>query len=147
MFELKDFAIIMIDRDGYIQSWNRAAERIKGYTEDEIIGKNFRIFYPEKDRKEGKPNKLLQTAIQEGRAIDKGWRIHKDGSKFWGSVVITAIHNNEGEIIGFTKITQDLTKQKNLENRSDRDTENKSNHSRFEGLSGLIKCGNFLTTE
>lgn len=142
MFELKDFAIIMIDRHGYIQSWNHAAERIKGYTEDEVIGKNFRIFYPEKDRREGKPDKLLQTAIHEGRAIDKGWRIHKDGSKFWGSVVITAIHNNEGEIIGFTKITQDLTKQKNLENRFSNIIENAPDSMLLVDREGRIQITN-----
>jgi PAS domain S-box-containing protein len=113
--EIEDYAILMINPDGVILNWNKGAEKIKGYTEAEIIGKNFRIFYPEEDKEAKLPDKLLKEARDNNRATHEGWRVRKDGSKFWGNVVITAIHGNSGEVIGFTKITRDLTERKEAE--------------------------------
>jgi PAS domain S-box len=142
MFELDEYAIIMIDKEGYILSWNKAAERIKGYTEEEIIGKSFRIFYSKEDRDKGKPDSLLRTAATQGRAKDKGWRIRKDGNKFWGSIVITSIHDPNGEIIGYSKITQDLTNQRKLETKFKNILENAPDSILVVDKEGSIKVVN-----
>ncbi len=92
--EIEDYAIILLDVNGNIINWNRGAERIKGYSAYEILGKNFRQFYTQKDLDFGKPDMLIEKARNEGKAIDEGWRIKKDGSAFWGSVTITARHND-----------------------------------------------------
>ncbi|HEY0656024.1 MAG TPA: PAS domain S-box protein [Chryseosolibacter sp.] len=113
--EIEDYAILMIDPSGKVLNWNRGAEKIKGYKAEEIIGKNFRIFYPEKDRQELLPDKLLAEASKNNRAQHEGWRVRKDGSKFWGSVVITALHDDDGNVIGFSKVTRDLTERKQAE--------------------------------
>ncbi|PZF70981.1 PAS domain-containing sensor histidine kinase [Taibaiella soli] len=110
--EVEDYAIILLDKDGLIQNWNRGAEKIKGYTEQEIIGKSFEIFYSEEDRKNKVPQTLIRKAATEGKATTEGWRIRKDGSRFWGSIVITALHDSKGALIGFTKVTRDLTERK-----------------------------------
>jgi PAS domain S-box-containing protein len=110
--EVKDYAILMLDIDGNILNWNKGAEIIKGYSSTEILGKNFRLFYTEKDREEDLPEKLISTAIREGRVEHKGWRVRKDGTTFWGTVTITATHNDEGIVNGFIKITHDLTEKK-----------------------------------
>lgn len=110
--EVQDYAIIFLDTDGIIKNWNKGAERIKGYSSDEIIGRHIRVFYPEKDCDRGLPDKLLHEAINKGRTSTEGWRIRKDGTRFWASIVITALHDDDGKHIGFTKITRDLTKQK-----------------------------------
>jgi PAS domain S-box-containing protein len=115
--EIEDYAIILLDKDGNIENWNKGAEKIKGYKAIEIIGKNFSIFYTEEDLKNNRPHNLINRAIENGNAKDEGWRVRKDKTKFWGSVVITAIHDDKGEVIGFTKITRDLT-----EKRSERNT-------------------------
>lgn len=107
--EVEDYAIIMLDLDGTILNWNKGAERIKGYTEKEIVGQNFRIFYLPEDRQSGLPEKLILEAIKTGRAKHEGLRVRKNGNKFWGTIVITALHNDKGEVIGFTKVTRDLT--------------------------------------
>jgi PAS domain S-box-containing protein len=106
--EIQDFAIILLDLDGTILTWNRGVERIKGYRENEILGQNFRIFYMPQDREEKLPEQLLDLAKREGRAKHIGRRVRRDGSIFWGSVVITALHDDEGEVIGFTKLTREL---------------------------------------
>ena len=106
--EIKDYAIILLDSDGTILTWNKGAQTIKGYTEEEIIGQNFRIFYLPRDREEGLPEKLIDLAIREGRARHIGRRVRKDGTIFWGSILITALHDEEGEVIGFTKLTKEL---------------------------------------
>jgi PAS domain S-box-containing protein len=111
--EVKDYAILMLDIDGNILNWNKGAEMIKGYTASEILGRNFRLFYTEKDREEFLPEKLISIAIKEGRVEHRGWRVRKDGTTFWGTFTITPIHNEEGVINGFIKITHDLT-EKNL---------------------------------
>lgn len=110
--EIQDYAILLLDRDGTIENWNRGAERIKGYKADEIIGNNFRLFYTPEDRAIDKPGKLLQIAYLQGRAEDEGWRVRKDGSKFWGTIIITALHDEDNNVIGFAKVTRDLTERK-----------------------------------
>ena len=112
---VRDYAIFMLDPQGYIQSWNAGAEKIKGYKADEIIGTHFSIFYPEDDLKRDKPGYELKEAAEVGRFEDEGWRIRKDGSRFWANVVITALRNKEGTLRGFAKITRDLTERKYAE--------------------------------
>ncbi len=106
--EIQDVAIILLDIDGTILSWNKGAQLIKGYTRDEIIGQNFSIFYMPLDRQAKLPEKLLALAAKEGRAKHIGRRVRKDGSIFWGSMLITALHNSENVVIGFTKLTREL---------------------------------------
>lgn len=110
--EVQDYAIILLDKDGNIEDWNAGAEYIKGYTANEIIGKNFRIFYTETDREQKLPEILIDLAVRKGRAHHEGWRVRKDGTKFWGSITITALHGAGGNIIGFSKVTRDLTEKK-----------------------------------
>jgi len=107
-----DYAIFMLDPDGHVTSWNVGAERMKGYTADEIVGQHFSRFYSEEDRAEGRPRAGLETARREGRFETEGWRIRKDGTRFWASVVIDAIHNDAGALIGFAKITRDITERR-----------------------------------
>ncbi len=106
--EVQDFAIILMDVDGTILSWNAGAEKIKGYKADEIIGQNFRIFYMPRDREAGLPEQLIELAKKEGRAKHIGRRVRKDGTIFWGSILITALHDDDGEVIGFTKLTSEI---------------------------------------
>jgi PAS domain S-box-containing protein len=107
-----DYAIYMLDPVGTITSWNPGAQRFKGYTADEILGQNFSRFYSEEDRMAGVPSRALETASREGRFEAEGWRIRKDGSRFWASVVIDSIRNPMGTLIGFAKITRDLTERR-----------------------------------
>jgi PAS domain S-box-containing protein len=115
--EVEDYAIILLDKDGTILNWNKGAQKIKGYRDEEIIGKNFEVFYPKEDRENGVPGKLIKTAIVHGKAAIEGWRVRKDGSRFWGSTVITALHDDEGNVVGFTKVTRDLTEKKKAEDQ------------------------------
>ena len=110
--EIQDHAILLLDRNGTILNWNKGAESIKGYPAREAIGKNFRVFYPAEDQQNHLPEKLIDQAIRSGKAAHEGWRVRKDGSYFWGSVVITALHNEDGSVIGFSKVTRDLTERK-----------------------------------
>ncbi|HYK47843.1 MAG TPA: PAS domain-containing protein [Parafilimonas sp.] len=110
--EVEDYAILLLDKDGFVQNWNKGAEKIKGYRADEIIGKNFRVFYRKQDQRRKLPEKLISEAVTTGKASHEGWRVRKDGTKFWGSIVITALHNEAGDIIGFSKVTRDLTERK-----------------------------------
>jgi PAS domain S-box-containing protein len=110
-----DYAIFTLDREGRVSSWNAGAERIKGYTRDEILGRHFSSFYMEEEREAGIPMKGLQKAETDGRWETEGWRVRKDGSRFWAHVVIDAIHNDAGELIGFAKITRDATERKDAE--------------------------------
>ena len=114
---MEDYAIILLDETGIVQNWNMGAEKIKGYHAHEIVGKNFRIFYTDESREENLPEKLLEEARIRGKALQEGWRVRKDGSRFWGSTVITALHNQEGTIIGFSKVTRDLTERKSAEEK------------------------------
>lgn len=112
---VQDYAIFMLDPEGRVRSWNSGAERIKGFSRAEILGSHFSRFYPPEDIRTGKPQKMLALARRMGRAEDQGWRVRKDGSKFWAQVTITAIRNESGELIGFGKVTRDLTDQKRAE--------------------------------
>jgi len=106
--EIQDYAIILLDLDGTILTWNKGVEKIKGYKADEIIGQNFNIFYMPSDRQENLPQRLIDHAKKEGRAKHIGRRVRKDGTTFWGSILITALHDEEGNVIGFTKLTKEL---------------------------------------
>jgi PAS domain S-box-containing protein len=108
---VQDYAIFMLDVQGHVTSWNTGAERIKGYGISEIIGKHFSIFYPEEDLRAGKPQRELVIAAKEGRLEDEGWRLRKDGSRFWANVIITAIRNDAGKLLGFGKVTRDYTEK------------------------------------
>jgi len=107
-----DYAIYMLDPDGTVASWNAGARRFKGYEEQEILGQHFSRFYTEADRVAGMPERALKTALEAGRFEAEGWRVRKDGSRFWASVVIDAIHDDDGELFGFAKITRDITDRK-----------------------------------
>ncbi len=114
---VKDYAIFMMDPTGHIVTWNKGAERIKGYTADQIIGKHFSIFYPPEDNEWGKPGWELKVALEEGRFEDEDWRLRRDGTRFWANVIITALFE-DGEHVGFAKVTRDLTERRNAELRA-----------------------------
>jgi PAS domain S-box-containing protein len=115
--EIQDYAIILMDENGIIRNWNKGAEKIKQYTEEEIIGKHFSIFYLQEDLDTNLPQKLITEAKETGRAGQEGWRKRKDGTKFWGSITITAIHDDNEHVIGFCKVTRDLTEKKIAEDK------------------------------
>ena len=100
---VQDYAIFMLDPDGYIISWNTGAQRLKGYLGAEIIGRHFACFYPPEDVQNGKPEAGMKAAARDGRFEDEGWRLRKDGSRFWASVVLTAVCDDKGQLIGFAK--------------------------------------------
>ncbi len=106
---VRDYGIFMLDTGGHIISWNAGAERIKGYTEQDILGKHFSVFYPPEDVAAGKPAEELRCAVAEGRLEDEGWRLRKDGTRFWANVIITALFDDDGELCGFGKVTRDMT--------------------------------------
>lgn len=110
--EIEDYAIILLDNNGHIENWNKGAQRIKGYKAKDIVGRSFTTFYTDEDQAENLPQTLLEKAREKGTARDTGWRKKKDGSLFWASVVITAVHDNDGSVIGFIKVTRDLTDMK-----------------------------------
>ncbi len=112
---VRDYAIIRLDKSGHIASWNAGAEQIKGYREDEIVGQHFSRFYPREEIERGKPDAELRTVAAEGRFEEEGWRVRKDGSWFWASVVITALHDDAGQLRGFVKFTRDATERRRLE--------------------------------
>ena len=117
--QVADYAIIGLDPQGVIQTWNLGAERLKGYTAEEAIGRSFAMFYPEPDRQSGLPMKLLSSARESGRVEHTGWRVRKDGSRFWGDVVITALHDDAGNLTGYAKVTRDRTDLKSIEDAQD----------------------------
>lgn len=110
-----DYAIFMLDPDGMVSTWNSGAERIKGYHVLEILGRHFSLFYPPQARIDGLPERMLRTAAAEGRCTDEGWRLRKDGSAFWASIVITALRDANGGLLGFGKVTRDLTERRAAE--------------------------------
>lgn len=134
--QLTDYGIFMLDEKGRIVSWNEGARRIKGYNADEIIGKYFSIFYPEEDLINGKPAHELRVARAEGKYEEEGWRLRKDGSRFWASVVITAVYNNEGVHIGYSKVTRDLTERKESEQAL------RDSYERYRQLANELKAAN-----
>ena len=110
-----DYAIFMLDAEGYITSWNAGAQRIKGYLAEEIIGQHFSRFYTEEDQRNGVPQRVLQSAARLGKFEGEGWRVRKDGSRFWANALLDAIVGPDGEVIGFAKVTRDLTEKRNIE--------------------------------
>ena len=110
-----DYAIFMLDPNGRVSTWNMGAERIKGYTADEIIGQHFSIFYPQEAKDSGWPDHELRVAAEKGKFVDTGWRLRKDGTTFWANVTITALRDDAGQLLGFAKLTRDLTQAKRAE--------------------------------
>src|SRR5438045_1745211 len=104
-----DYAIYLLDADGYVASWNRGAQRFKGYDADEIIGQHFSVFYTPEDRADGLPARALKIAAEEGKFEQEGWRVRKDGTRFWTSVVIDPVFDPGGRVIGYAKVTRDIT--------------------------------------
>jgi PAS domain S-box-containing protein len=115
---VRDYAIFMLDPNGYIASWNRGAQRIKRYNADEIIGRHFSVFYPAEDIAARKPEWELEKAAHDGRFEDEGFRLRKDGTPFWASVVITAVRDDDGSLLGFAKVTRDLTERRAAERQA-----------------------------
>ncbi|HEX4873046.1 MAG TPA: ATP-binding protein [Nevskiaceae bacterium] len=115
---VSDYAIYMLDLDGRICSWNLGAQRFKGYTEPEVIGQHFSMFYRPVEREEGRPQRALGTALREGRFEGSGWRLRKDGSQFWAHVIIDRIDDERGEPVGFAKITRDISERRSAELRT-----------------------------
>ena len=107
-----DYEILMLDPAGFIKNWNAGTQRAKGYAASEIIGKHFSIFYPKDEQLAGRPARALRAAIDEGKFEDEGWRVRKDGTQFWASVVIDPIYDDSGTLIGFAKITRDITERR-----------------------------------
>jgi PAS domain S-box-containing protein len=110
-----DYAIFMLDSEGRVATWNAGAERINGYTAGEILGQHFSVLYTDAAREAGHPQHELEVAAQEGRYEEEGWRVRKDGTHFWSSVIITALFDRSGEVIGFGKVTRDITERKRAE--------------------------------
>jgi len=108
---VQDYAIFLLDAGGYIRTWNRGAQRLKGYQASEILGEHFSRFYSEEDIRDGKPERELEIAKRDGRVEDEGWRLRKDGSRFWANVVITALRDDTGKLVGFGKVTRDFTER------------------------------------
>ena len=135
--EVEDYAILLIDKEGTVQNWNKGAEKIKGYKAEEIIGKNFRLFYLPADRRNKLPEKLLKQAIDTGHALQEGWRLRSDGTRFWGSIAITCIRDKHKEVIGFTKVTRDLTEKRKL-NEHIRDAIWEAQEKEREEISGVL---------
>jgi PAS domain S-box-containing protein len=114
---IRDYAIFVLDPEGYVLTWNPGAQALKGYTQDEIVGKHFSKFYPSEAVQSGWPQRELSLAQKEGRFADEGWRVRKDGTSFWASVVISPLYAADGTISGFAKVTQDLTARREAEER------------------------------
>src|SRR3954468_22481797 len=115
---VRDYAIFMLDPSGYIASWNVGAQRIKGYTADEIIGRHFSVFYPQAEIDAGKPALELEVAAREGRFEEEGIRLRKDGTAFWASVVLTAVRDDDDSLVGYVKVTRDLTERRAAQQRA-----------------------------
>src|ERR1700683_4685905 len=107
-----DYAIYMLDREGYVVTWNHGAERIKGYKADEVLGKHFSRFFVQEDIERGRPAEMLRQAAAKGRFEEEAWRVRKDGSRFWADCVLTAIRDSTGAVTGFAKVARDVTEHK-----------------------------------
>jgi PAS domain S-box-containing protein len=132
-----DYAIFMLDPEGRVTNWNAGAQRIKGYLPDEIIGEHFSRFYTDEDRKAGVPDKAIGTARKVGRYEAEGWRVRKDGSRFWASVVLDAIRDEEGELIGFAKITRDMSEKREAQLKLEESREQLFRAQKMEALGQL----------
>jgi len=115
--QLKEYAIILLDKDGRVLTWNAAAERLKGWKAQEIIGQHFSRFYPPEDNEKGKTEMELKQALEKGRFEDEGWRMRKDGTRFWANVIITTLRDEQGNLRGFGKITRDLSDRRQAEDK------------------------------
>ena len=122
--EVEDYAILRLSREGIIENWNSGAEKIKGYKAAEIVGNHFRIFYAEEDQKNHLPETLIRIAAEKGKATHEGWRVRKNKTKFWGSILITALHDPAGNVVGFSKVTRDLTEIKLAKEKLEKYAEN-----------------------
>jgi len=134
---VKDYAIYLLDADGYVSSWNTGAQRFKGYTADEIIGQHFSKFYTDEDRATGLPQRALDTAVTEGKFEAEGWRVRKDGTHFWTSVVIDPIKDPDDNVIGFAKITRDITERRRAQEEIERAREALSQAQKMEAVGRL----------
>ncbi|HSD11166.1 MAG TPA: PAS domain S-box protein [Candidatus Binatia bacterium] len=137
----RDYAIFLLDADGYVRSWNPGAERIIGYSEGEVLGRHLSTFYPLEDVAKGKPERNLDIAVSEGRAEDEGWRVRKDGSRFWANVILAPLIGEDGRLSGFSKITRDMTERRRIEEQlKDANTElRKREQALQETLSSLTR--------
>jgi PAS domain S-box-containing protein len=113
--DVEDYAIFVLDAEGNVSSWNAGAERFKGYRAEEIIGRHFSVFYPPEDVAAGKPQRELAIAASDGRLEDEGWRVRQDGTWFWANVVITALRDSTGLLLGYGNVTRDLTERRETE--------------------------------
>lgn len=118
--QVREYAIFLLDPEGRVASWNDGAERIKGYAAEEIVGAHFSRFYPDDDVASGRPARVLAAARDDGQVEDEGWRLRRDGSRFWASVVVTALHDDTGALAGFAKVTRDLTERRAAEAERER---------------------------
>ena len=134
---VRDYAIYMLDADGYITNWNAGAALIKGYSAEEIIGQHFSTFYTPEDRQRGEPERGLETARRLNTFQNEAWRVRKDGSRFWASVVIDPIYDDRGTLIGFAKITRDVTEKKLNQEKSERRRESQHQSQKLEALGRL----------
>ena len=136
---VKDYAIFMLDPNGVIMTWNVGAERIKGYRADEIIGRHFSVFYPDEDIRAGKCERELVEAARDGRFEEEAWRLRKDGTRFWANVVITALRDAKGELVGFAKVSRDLTERRLAEQQRLRLAEQAGARESAERFIGLLR--------
>src|SRR5215470_4353087 len=120
---VKDYAILLLDKDGKVLTWNAGAERLKGWKANEIIGQHFSRFYPPEDLAKGKTEMELKVAREEGRFEDEGWRVRKDGSRFWANVIVTPLRDKEGRLRGFGKVTRDLSERRHAEEKLKKQTQ------------------------
>jgi PAS domain S-box-containing protein len=134
---VNDYALFMLDPQGIVSNWNQGAERIKGYKADEIVGQHFSRFYTEADRRTGMPARALHTARAEGRFEAEGWRVRKDGSMFWANVIIDPIHDDDGKLVGFAKITRDITERRSAEIALQKAQAERDHAQRLEALGKL----------
>ena len=134
---IRDYAIYMLDPDGYITNWNAGAAVIKGYTAEEIVGKHFSTFYTEEDQLRGEPQRGLEAALRESSFQNEAWRVRKDGSLFWASVVIDPIYDELGNLLGYAKITRDLTDKRRSQERADKQRETLHQSQKLEALGRL----------
>ncbi len=134
---VRDYAIYMLDPQGRVLSWNAGAANIKGYEAEEIIGRNYELFFVEEDRAAGEPARVLETAAREGQYESQGWRLRKDGSRFYSSSVVDAIRNDAGELVGFAKVTRDITEQRESQIALEQTREQLAQAQKMEALGQL----------
>lgn len=121
--DIEHYAIFMMDQDGYVSTWNTGAEQIKGYAESEILGTHYRTFFTEEAVKQGTPERLLTRAATEGAVTGQGWRVHKDGHRFWADFTLTVLSDESGDPRGFAKVLQDVTSQREYQQQLERKNE------------------------